>query len=84
MPADRERGARDLRNLDAVLQAGHSRPDLVVSTTVLVADAADFAELNELYAPSSPSEPPERMTVQVPLPRSLLISIGCTAVVEMP
>ena len=70
------------RNLDAVLRAGGSRPELVVNTTVLVADASDFTELNELYAEFFPSEPPARMTMQVPLPRGLLISIGCTALIE--
>lgn len=68
-------------NLDAVLAAGGSRPDLVVSTTVLVADQSDFAELNELFAEFFPHRPPARMTMQVPLPRGLLISIGCTAIV---
>jgi 2-iminobutanoate/2-iminopropanoate deaminase len=67
-------------NLDAVLRAGGSRPALVVNTTVLVADQAAFAELNELYAEFFPDEPPARMTMQVPLPHGLLISIGCTAI----
>jgi 2-iminobutanoate/2-iminopropanoate deaminase len=69
-------------NLDAVLRAGGSRPDLVVSTTVLVADHSSFPELNALYAEFFPSEPPARMVMQVPLPRGLLVSIGCTAVSE--
>jgi 2-iminobutanoate/2-iminopropanoate deaminase len=43
------------RNLDAVLRAGGSRPELVVNTTVLVADASSFAELNELYAEFFPA-----------------------------
>ncbi len=68
-------------NRDAVLRAGGSRPELVVSTTVLVADQSDFAELNALFAEFFPQEPPTRMTMQVPLPRGLLISIGCTAVI---
>jgi 2-iminobutanoate/2-iminopropanoate deaminase len=69
-------------NLDAVLRAGASRPDLVVNTTVLVTDIGSFPELNELYAEFFPSEPPARMVMQVPLPRGLRISIGCTAVCE--
>jgi 2-iminobutanoate/2-iminopropanoate deaminase len=69
-------------NLDAVLRAGDSRPDLVVNTTVLVADIGSFPELNELYAEFFASEPPARMVMQVPLPRGLRISIGCTAVSE--
>jgi 2-iminobutanoate/2-iminopropanoate deaminase len=44
-----EQARQTFRNLDAVLRAGGSRPELVVNTTVLVADANDFAEVNELY-----------------------------------
>jgi 2-iminobutanoate/2-iminopropanoate deaminase len=65
-----------------VLRAGGSRPELVVNTTVLVAEATAFAEINELYADFFPSEPPARMTMHLPLPRGLLISIGCIALVE--
>ena len=68
-------------NLDTVLRASGSRPDLVVSTTVLVADQAAFAAMNELFAGFFPHDPPTRMTMQVPLPRGLRFSIGCTAVV---
>ena len=67
-------------NLATVLGVAGSRPDLVVSTTLLVADIADFGELNTLFAEFFPTDPPTRMTMQVPLPRGLRISIGCTAV----
>jgi 2-iminobutanoate/2-iminopropanoate deaminase len=78
-PTFGEQARQAFQNLDAVLRAGNSSPELVANTTVLVADAADFAELNELYAQFFPTEPPSRMTMQGPLPRGLLISIGCTA-----
>jgi 2-iminobutanoate/2-iminopropanoate deaminase len=81
-PTFGEQARQAFRNLDAILRAGGSRPTLVVNTTVLVADMSDFAELNELYADFFPSEPPARMTMQVPLPRGLLISIGCIALLE--
>jgi 2-iminobutanoate/2-iminopropanoate deaminase len=75
--------ARQLfRNLDAVLRAGGSEPSLVVNTTVLVADMGGFAEVNELFAEFFPVDPPARMTMQVPLPAGLLISIGCVAAVN--
>jgi 2-iminobutanoate/2-iminopropanoate deaminase len=41
---------------------------------------ADFPAMNALFEEFFPTEPPARMTMQVPLPRGLLISIGCTAV----
>jgi 2-iminobutanoate/2-iminopropanoate deaminase len=67
-------------NLATVLRVAGSRPDLVVSTTVLVAELADFPEMNALFGEFFPTDPPTRMTMQVPLPRGLKISIGCTAV----
>jgi 2-iminobutanoate/2-iminopropanoate deaminase len=81
-PSFGEQARQAFENLDAVLRAGGSRLDLVVSTTVLVADGGDFAELNELFEQAFPSHPPARMTMPVPLPLGLLISIGCTALVE--
>jgi 2-iminobutanoate/2-iminopropanoate deaminase len=81
-PSFGEQARQAFANLDAVLRAAGSRPELVVNTTVLVADHASFAELNALYTGFFPVEPPARMTMQVPLPRGLLISIGCTAVTE--
>jgi 2-iminobutanoate/2-iminopropanoate deaminase len=70
------------RNLDTVLRAGGSGLHLVVNTTVLVSDVSNFPELNRLFAEFFPVEPPARMTMQVPLPKGLLISIGCVAVPE--
>jgi 2-iminobutanoate/2-iminopropanoate deaminase len=67
-------------NLAAVLRAAGSGLPLVVSTTILVVDLADFPEMNALFGEFFPTDPPTRMTMQVPLPRGLRISIGCTAV----
>lgn len=78
----REQARQAFRNLDAVLQAGGSRLDLVVSTTVLITDFAVFAELNEVFAEFFPLDPPARMTMQVGLPAPVHISVGCVAAVE--
>lgn len=81
-PAEFEAQARQVfKNLDKVLQAGGSRLDLVVNTTVLVTDIATFAVVNRLFCEFFPKDPPARMTMQVPLPKGLLISIGCVAAV---
>jgi 2-iminobutanoate/2-iminopropanoate deaminase len=53
-----------------------------LNTTVLVSDISDFAELNRLFAEFFPNDPPAPMVMQVPLPKGLLISIGCVAVPE--
>jgi 2-iminobutanoate/2-iminopropanoate deaminase len=81
-PGFAEQARQAFSNLDTVLRAGGSRPDLVVNTTILVVDTADFAELNSLFAEFFPEEPPARMVMQVPLPLGLRISIGCVALVE--
>jgi 2-iminobutanoate/2-iminopropanoate deaminase len=80
-PGFAEQARQAFRNLEAVLRAGGSRPELVVNTTILVVDVADFPELNELFAEFFPTEPPARMVMQVPLPPGLRISIGCVALV---
>jgi 2-iminobutanoate/2-iminopropanoate deaminase len=78
----REQARQAMRNVESVLRAGGSRLELVVNTTVLVADIAHFAAVNEIFAEAFPVDPPARMTMQVPLPHGLLISIGCVAIVE--
>lgn len=80
----RAQATQALRNLQAVLEAGGSSLDLVVNTTVLLADFGVFAELNELFAEFFPSEPPARMTMATPLPGEVLISVGCVALVAAP
>ena len=70
------------RNLDAVvLPAGGSRPELVANATVLVADMELLWRAERPLRGVLPRDPPARMTMQVPLPRGLLISIGCVAAV---
>lgn len=69
-----------MRNLEAVLNAAGSSLGQVVNTTVLVTDMSEFAIVNELFAEAFPDDPPARMTMQVPLPKGLLISVGCVAI----
>jgi 2-iminobutanoate/2-iminopropanoate deaminase len=66
-----EQARQAFKNLDMVLRA--------VNTTVLVADISQFAVVNQLFAEYFPANPPARMTMQTPLPKGLLISIGCVA-----
>ena len=78
--ADQARQA--MRNVEAVLRAGGSRPELVVNVTVLVADISEFGQVNDIFAETFPTDPPARMTMQVPLPHGLLVSVGCVALVD--
>lgn len=71
-----------LSNLVAVLRAAGSGPDQVVRTTVFLADLADFARVNAIYAETFQGPvPPARACVEVAaLPRGARVEIDCIAV----
>lgn len=74
-----------LENLGQVLAAGQSGLDHVVKTTVFLADMAEFAAMNAVYAEFFASVPPARSTVQVAgLPRGARVEIEAMAVREAP
>lgn len=80
--ADFEAQARQaFKNLAAVLAMSGSSMDRVVKTTIFLADPDAFAKLNDLYREYFPNRPPVRSTPIVRLPRGLLISIECIALV---
>ncbi|MDR1816233.1 MAG: RidA family protein [Clostridiales Family XIII bacterium] len=70
-----------LRNLEAVLEAAGSGPDRVLKTTVFLADIADFAAVNEVYARHfAGAALPSRSAVQVAaLPKGALVEIEVIA-----
>lgn len=71
---------RAMENLRAVLEAAGSTLDQVVKTTVFIADLADFATVNEVYATFFRDLPPARSTVQVAgLPAGALVEIEAIA-----
>ncbi len=69
-----------LKNLAAVLAASGSSLGRVVKTTVYLADMADFAAMNEVYAKHFGGHRPARSTVQAAgLPKSALVEIDAIA-----
>jgi len=71
---------RVLQNLKAVLAAAGSNLDLVVKTTVYLADMTEFAAMNEIYGRFFVVTPPARSTVQVSrLPRDVRVEIDVIA-----
>lgn len=69
-----------LVNLSAVLDAAGSGLDKVVKTTVFLADMADFAAMNEVYAEFFSENKPARATVQAArLPKDAKVEIECIA-----
>ncbi len=71
-----------LANLQAVLAAAGCSPQQVVRTTVFLADLADFAKVNALYAEVfGAGVSPARACVQVAaLPKGGRVEIDCIAV----
>ena len=68
-------------NLKAVLAAAGTSLGSVVKTTVYLADMADFAQMNEVYARHFGAHKPARSTVQAAgLPKSARVEIDVIAV----
>ena len=78
-----EQTRQALRNCAAILEAGGGSLEDVVQVTVLLANPADFAGMNEEYAKVFAVEPPARAVTKlgVELP-NLLVSIMMTAHVD--
>ena len=72
---------QSLTNIRSILAgAGYSMTD-VVKTTVLLADIADFAAMNAVYAEFFTAPFPARAAFQVAaLPKNELVEIECVAV----
>ena len=68
-------------NLKAVLTAAGTSLQNVVKTTVYLADMADFAQMNEVYAKHFGAHKPARSTVQAAgLPKAARVEIDVVAV----
>ncbi len=69
-------------NLGAVLRAAGAGFEHVVMVTIFLADLADYAAVNAVYAEYFADAPPARAAVQVGrLPKDALVEIACIAVV---
>jgi len=71
---------RALRSLGAVLDAAGLTFGDLAKTTIFLADIADFATVNEVYARFMPDPPPARSTFAVgALPKGALVEIEAIA-----
>ncbi len=82
-PTIQEQTQQALRNCTAIVEAGGGTLEDVVQVTVLLANPADFAGMNEEYAKVFATEPPTRAVTKlgVELP-NMLVSIMMTARLE--
>lgn len=70
-----------LKNITAVLAAAGSSLGQVVKTTVYLADMADFAAMNDVYAKHFGGHRPARSTVQAAgLPKGARVEIDAIAI----
>jgi len=73
---------RALLNIKAIVEAGGSCMELVVKTTVFLADIREWPAMNEVYAEFFPINPPARSAVQVAgLPLGARVEIEVVALV---
>ena len=71
---------QSLTNMKAILAEAGLTMDNVVKTTVFLADMADFAEMNEVYASFFEGVCPARSAVAVKtLPKEARVEIECIA-----
>ena len=76
----KEQATRALANLTAVLRGAGMTLGDVVKTTVFLADMADFAAMNEVYAAAFGPTPPARTTIAAAgLPKGAQVEIECVA-----
>ena len=72
---------QSLKNVKAILEEAGIGMQNVVKTTVFLADMADFADMNSVYAEFFPGTCPARSAVAVKtLPKNALVEIECIAV----
>lgn len=71
---------RALENIGAILEAAGLTYNDVVKTTVLLADMADFAAMNAVYAEFFTQDKPARVCLQAAaLPKNALVEIDAVA-----
>ena len=77
-----EQAEQSCKNLAAVLEEAGSSFDKVIKTTCFLADMADFAAFNEVYARYFTSKPARSCVAVKTLPKNALCEIELIAVVD--
>ena len=71
-----------MKNLSAVLEAAGSSCAAAVKTTCFLADMADFAVFNEVYAAYFTSNPARSCVAVKSLPKGVLVEVEVVAAIE--
>jgi 2-iminobutanoate/2-iminopropanoate deaminase len=78
----REQAEQVMKNLTAVLKAAGSSPQSALKTTCYLADMADFAIFNEVYATCFTTNPARSCVAVKALPKGVLVEVEVVAAVE--
>lgn len=78
----REQAEQVMKNLAAVLEAAGSSLQNAVKTTCFLADMADFASFNQVYAAYFTSNPARSCVAVKALPKGVLVEVEVVACVE--
>ena len=70
---------QSLKNVKAVLEAGGATVDSIVKTTCFIADMADFAAFNAVYAKHIKGAPARSCVAVKTLPKNVLVEIEAIA-----
>ena len=70
---------QSLKNVKAVLEAGGANLDSIVKTTCFIADMADFAAFNAVYARYIKNAPARSCVAVKTLPKNVLVEIEAIA-----
>lgn len=70
---------QSLKNVKAVLEAGGANLDSIVKTTCFIADMADFAAFNAVYAKYIKNAPARSCVAVKTLPKNVLVEIEAIA-----
>ncbi len=75
-----EQTRQSLKNIQAIVEAGGSSLDKVVSATFILAEETDFPGMNEEWNKWFPKDPPARQGAKLPIrPKGMKISIALIA-----
>ncbi len=78
----RDQAEQVMKNLAAVLEAAGTSFENAVKTTCFLADMADFAVFNEVYATYFTSKPARSCVAVKSLPKGVLVEVEVVAFVE--
>lgn len=71
-----------LENLTAVLNEAGTSPENAIKTTCFLADMADFADFNAVYAEVFTGKPARSCVAVKTLPKNVLVEVECIAVIK--